>query len=379
VVALCFVLVAAWTLPSLGGPVVREASPLRAGVSNDLVCNGRTWQTLHLAVSLSGCQAVFEVEYAQNFSETPNATNQYNFSFSIPWIAEITPGGGLVRLASPLAPTSSLVNLTRFPGELIVSTLETMNVTNASGTWSPNSTGYGTGTPWNVSNTTVGTTTIGVTFYLFNATNPHPGTNTTENTSLAVEFDLTIGPWPWVRTTDLLGFGLVSLGAWGSHFAYNESSRTLQEEWNSSNRTFASIEFGTGANVSYDNNTYFGQSTVSQQAGAYVAGAPGRESVVLSTFGAVTGGYGFLVYDPWVVFSPGATGPSSHPPFLTVSPSGWPAWVAVSLALVAAVAGLACLAAVVLRGQRLRSEGATLVREMRNAISEPSEPPSRPR
>ena len=373
-VALGMVLIAGLIVPSLGRPAVPGPSADRSGASSDLLCNGVNWRTTHLAVFLNGCQAVFGVQYAENFSQAPNSTNQYNFSFAIPWIAEVTPEGALVRLANGLAPVAAMANLTHLPGEVVLTSFETLNVTNASGNWNPNDTGFGTGAPWNISKSTVGNTTVGLNFYLFNA-GANSGANLTENTSLSVEFDFTVGPWPWASSTDLLGFGLDSTGAGGSHFVFNQFSRTLQEEWNSTNRTFASLVFGTVATVEYPTDQ-LSRATVTEQAGVYDAGTPGRESVVLTTFGAVTGGYSFLVYDPWVVFSPGTSPP---PPVLTPSPSGWPAWVAVSLALVAAVGVLSGLATIVLQDLRLRSEGAALVREMRRAISEPSEPPTRPR
>jgi hypothetical protein len=374
VVALAVILIAGLIVPSLGGAAVTGRSSDRSGVSSDLNCNGVVWRTTHLAVFMSGCQAVFGVQYAENFNQTETSANQYNFSFSIPWLAEITPSGSLVRLASALAPVSAQANLTRLPGEVVLSSYELLNVTNASGAWIPNDAGFGTGTPWNVSNRTVGTVEVGVDFYLYDS-NAHSGANQTANTSLSVEFDLSLGWWPWANSSDLLGFDLDSLGAGGSHFVFNQSSQTLQEQWNSTNHTFASLVFGTVANASYTNGTPF-PTTVTEQAGLYYAASPARESVVLATFGGVTGGYPYLTYDPWVVFSPGTTVPPSS---FNPGSSGWPPWATVSLAVVAAVGGLSGLAVIVLRGQRLRSDGAALVREMRKAISEPTEPPTRPR
>ena len=374
VIALAVLLIAGLSVSALGGHAVPGPSAGRSGVSSGLDCGGQRYETTHLAVAMSGCQALFTVEYAKNFSQNTNATNQYNFSFDIPWVAEISPTGALVRLASPLAPVTTLVNLTQLPGEVILSTLETLNVTNASGTWSPNDTWSGTGAQWNVSNTTVGTTTIGVTFYLFNSS-AGAEANTTENTSLSVEFGFAVGPWPWLSSTDSLGFGLESRGAEGSHFVYNQPSRTLQEEWNSTNYTFASIVFGTGAEIEYPNES-LSEATVSEQAGVYNAGTPGRESVVLVTFGGVTGGYSFVSYDPWVVFSPGTTvSPPSPPP----AGAGWPAWVVLALVLVAAVVAMSTLGVFVMRERRLRREGEELVREMRTAISESAPPRSRSR
>jgi len=365
-VAIGVVLVAGLIVPSLGRPAVPGPSTVRTGASGDLLCNGMTWRTTHLAVWLSGCQSVFGVQYAENFSQPENTTNQYNFSFAIPWLAEITPGGALVRLASGLAPVAATVNLTHLPGEVVLTSFETLNVTNASGSWNPNDTWFGTGTQWNISTSTVGNTTVGLNFYLLNSS-ADSGANLTENTSLSVEFDFTVGPWPWANSTDLLAFGLESLGARGSHFVFNQSARTLQEEWNSTNHTFASLVFGTVANVSYPDD-HLGQATVTEQAGVYEAGTPGRESVVLTTFGAVAGGYSFLVYDPWVVFSPGGT---TIPPNLGhPSPSGsLPPWAPFALALAAVTTGLALMGGYVVRVSILRREGAELVDGMREAMS----------
>ena len=369
-------LIVAFLVPALGGSELPGAFDHRSGASHDLVCNGADWRTTHLAVFLSGCQAIFAVQYAENFSQPGNLTDQYNFSFAIPWIAEITPAGDLVRMASALEPVAATTNLTRLPEEVVLSSLETLNVTNASGSWNPNDTLWGSGTPWTVSNQTVGNATVGLSFYLLNTT-VDSGANVTENTSLAVQFDFTVGEWPWASSADLLAFGLDSLGAGGSHFVFNRTSRALEEQWNSTNATFVSLVFGTSANVSYPDGE-LGRSTVTEQAGEYEAGTPGRESVVLATFGAVTGGYSFLVYDPWVVFSPGSTGTSPPPPVAS-APSGWPGWVAVALALLAAAGGMGGIGTVVLRDARLRSEGRALVRDMRTEISPTSEPRPPPR
>ena len=374
-VALGVVLVLGLIVPSVGRPAVPGPSPDRSGASSDLLCNGVYLRTTHLAVFLSGCQALFWVEYAENFSQAENTTNQYNFSFAIPWISEVTSAGALVRLASALAPLASTVNLTYLPGEVILSSLETLNVTNASGNWTPNDTWFGTGTAWNISNRTVGTVSVGVDFYLFN-TSADSDANTTENTSLSVEFDVTVTGWPWASSTDLLGFGLDSLGAEGSHFVFNQTSRTLQEEWNSTNLTFASLLFGTVANVSYPDD-HLGQATVTEQAGVYNAGTPSRESMVLATFGAVTGGYSFLVYDPWVVFSPSGTTIPPHlgPPALA---GGIPPWAPLALALAAVTTGLALIGTYVVRNSVLRREGMELVNGMREAMSRVP-PPDRPK
>lgn len=367
-----------------------------------MVCQPADYSSTHLRVSTSDCQAIFEVEFGNDLS-TWNATGQWNFSFAISWIAEVTPTGQVVRVASPLAPYQGSANATTRGNEVVLYDTETMNVTNASGAWTPADTGFGSGPPWTVSATTVGITTMEVNWYITGAA-ANGTENGTGNLSDRVEFSLAISGWPWVSSSDFLGFELDSLGAGGAHFAYNSSSRTLSESWNATGRTFASLVFGPNATVggwptsgTGGNNTRRDakvlsaaatrssptppnpNATVAVQSGVFTAGTPGREAVCLATFENVTGNYSGLSYDPWVVFTPSGTG--TIPPSLGGGPNGangLPAWAPVALGVVAAVAGLGAIAGVVARDRRLRAEGVELVRAMRSALRDPRPPPKGP-
>jgi len=110
--------------------------------------------------------------------------------------------------------------------------------------------------------------------------------------------------------------------------------------------------------------------------GLYPAGGPARQSVALVTFGGVAGNYSYLSYDPWVVFSPVASGTTATP---TAGSSGFPEWTPVAGALVAAVAGICVMALYVVRASVLRREGLSLVREMRESLSEEPSTPGRPK
>jgi hypothetical protein len=363
----------AWVLGPGGGhsplPGASLSSPL---VTRGLNCSAAEYQKGHLLVVTTGCQALFSVNYAENNFTNWSATGQYNFSFDIPWIAEITPSGEIVRIASPLAPYAGTANVTVGPDEVNLSSVESMSVTSASGQWTPNDTWAGSGPQWNISNQSVGTTTVGVVFHLFNAA-ASASANATENASYSVKFDVGATGWPWASPTDLLGFGLETLGAEGAHFAFDRSTRTLAESWNDTGVTFASLVFGGLANVTYP-SAPVAPATVLEQVGLFEAASPARESVALVTLTGVSGGYSSMSYDPWVVFAPGLTvpPPSSAPS----SPPGWPTWAAVALGTLGAAAGLSLLAAVVLRA-KLRHEGEELLEGMRNVISRGARPPDR--
>ena len=355
----------------LGAPLAVGSHPNREalfargadGVRPALNCTGVGWLTTHLWVNLSQCQAGFLVIYAQNFTNW-NASDSYNYSFWIDWIAEFTPAGHLVRVASPLSPFASNANVTRVGEEVNLTARYDLNVTSATGNWTPNDTWAGTGPQWNVSNATVGTAVLSVVFHLSDLP-VNASANATRNASLSVKFDVGVANWPWVSAGDLLGFDLASLGAGGSHFSFNPTNRTLQEQWNSTNRTFASLVFGRQANVTYPSSPS-APSTVGEQVGMYRAGTPGRESVALVTFGGVAGNYSSVSYDPWVVFSPAGTG-TTVPPSLAASPI--PSWAPVAGAMVAVLAGVSVIAVYVVRASALRREGLSLVREMRESIS----------
>lgn len=362
----------------LAVPTTAGSRPGSATVSARAVpagtCQEVAYATLTLAVSTSSCAMVYMVEFGQNLS-TWNATNQWNFSFSINAIAEVTPGGQIVRIASPLWPFQGSANITFRGSEVDLFTSETMNVTNASGSWTPNDTWIGPGPQWKISNVSVGITTADVTFHMLLAGNSSNGTAAVPgNSTDRVKFDMSITGWPWLSASDSLGFELASLGAMGSHFSYDPSARALNESWDSNDSTLVSLVFGPTANTSAPVGPT--EATVGVEVGLFAEPTQARQSVALVTFEGVAGNYTAVTYDPWVVFLPSGFSTTPPPP---LKAAGSLAWVPVSVGIVAAAAGLVSLGAFVLRTSRLQREGAALVRGMRSVISNDALGPKRPR
>jgi len=369
VLALAVVILAA-SVGSLGHTKLAVRTPPDMVANyNDVSCTGAGWNNSHLRIGLSSCQAGFGGQYEVNNTAIPNETNGYNFSFNIVWVGEFTPSGQLVRLASPLAPVSGRANSTVRGDEVNLSISQVLNVTNASGQWTPNDTWAGIGPQWNVSNETIGTAEFGMGVQL--NVSPFAAANSTENASSPVKFDVGLSGWPWAAKTDQLGFMLDTLGAWGSYFTFNATSSTLADHWNTTNRTFISVVFGGVAGVTYPSGPG-AVASVTEQAGLFAAGMPNRSAVVLVTFGGVTGNYSQVAYDPWIVFSLIPTTLSPPPP---ASTSIWPA-VLVTAAAVVVIGGLT---GQIVREVRLRRQGEELLREMRAAIGEEPGPPDHPR
>jgi len=364
VLALAVVMIAAGA--SLSGPAklfARAPSDVVANY-NGLNCTNAGWNNTHLRIGLASCQAIFGAQYEVNNSAIPNATNGYNFSFAIEWVGEFTPAGQLVHLASPLAPDSGQANVSVRGNSVNFSMFQVLNVTNATGQWTPDDSWYGSGPQWNVSSQSIGTAVLRMGVQL--NVSQFAAANSTGNASSSVKFDVGVSGWPWASPTDQLGFMLGSLGAWGSYFTYNATSSTLAEKWNTTNRTFISVVFGGTANVTYPSGPG-AIASVAEQAGIYAAGIPDREAVVLVSFGSVAGNYSQVAYDPWVVFSliPGTVPPG---PSVSSPSGGWPAWLVVAAAVTVLFGGLAVLAGKVVRDYRTRRQGEELVRGMRVAI-----------
>lgn len=335
------------------------------------ICNGGQWNSSHL-VLFAGCSAVFTLEYApENFS-APNGT--YFFFFEIPWIAEVTHQGKVVQAASANTnPTYGQVSTSGVPGNVNVTLVETMNVQSDTGNWTPWGVYGGETSGWNFSGGVVGSTTLIVSFHLVNESPSY----VPQNGSLGVEFDVSVLDWPWLSADDSLGFALsVNNGESSSlysssYLTYNATSRTLAEVWNTTNTTFASLLFGTTAQVNYSSAT-FASATVVEQVGIFPGGADvPSTAMTLSTFANVTGDYSEVSYDPWVVFSvPGVSVPS---PALNSGSAN----LVVALVVGAALVGSSALALVAVRTVRLRREGEELVRRMQEVIRREREPPGR--
>jgi hypothetical protein len=347
---------------ALSSTRISSAAPVAHLSTDEVNCHAVEWHTAHLQVGTNGCQSLFEVEYAQNLINSTgwNSSNQFNFSFSIPWIAELTPSGQLVREADPLNPSTDYSTVTNGSQEVNISVVETMNVTGASGNWTPNDTLAGSGPQWGINHTALGNATVWIVFHLFNVLS-NESANATKNALYGVKFDLRVYQWPWFGLGDQLGIGLESLAAEGANFAFNRSSQTLAESWNSTNRPFVSLVYGPHAGVSYTQGPPV-IANVAEQVGLFSAGSSDRQAITLLTFGGVPGNYSSLQYDPWVLFSPGPT--------VIIPPRvNWPFWTAFSYVLVAAVVGSSTSAAILWRDRRLRREGEELVDRMRKVIS----------
>lgn len=396
VVALVLVLLMAVAAPSGRASGVSSrigTAPIRPD-ANGTVCNGEEETVGHLSVGVSGCQAVFAVGYDANYTYyynstnlTLNTTSQYNLTFALSWIAEITPEGQVVRVATPLdpfaagtGPFSAAAGGDGGPpasaNSIVVGDFEDMNVTNASGPWSPNETAPGAVSSWNVSSSPVGTAWMIGSFSLQNVS-ANSSASPIGNASYSVEFSVFFEGWPWASPADHLGFVLSTLGASGSHFSFNATSSSLAESWNLTNRTFVRMVFGPSAFVNA--TTTFPETpavaSVGEQVGLFSAASYDRDAQVLVSFGGVTGGFWNVTYDPWVVFFPTAV-VSPPPPPIHLS-SGVPSWVWVAVAMVAVTAGLAGIFGFTLRDLYLHREGRRLVDGMRRAISDAPKPPNR--
>lgn len=361
-VVVAVAVIATLATPDTGAATPRASSPL---VTN---CDGGSWSTSHLMVWGSGCEALFGVIYANNFSNT-NWSQSYNFSFMIPYVAEVNGSGGLVRLADPMNPGAASTTVTSVPGEVNVSLDEQVNVTSADGVWTPNDTLWGSGPQWTNGTAVLGVTTLAVDFHLFNASPQGPA-----NGSYRVKFDLNIAGWPWASRSDSLGIGLQALGAGGAHFAYVASANTLAESWNANDAPFVNLTFGNVAGTTSASGAT-GTAQVGVDAGLFAGGTPDRQAVTLLTFQNTSGGYSQLSYDPWVAFS----GPSSSP-IQGVNNSGPPLGDArvVALAPYLALGGIVAVAAggaSVVRRRQLRRDGEALVRGIEQLIEHgPREP-----
>ena len=392
-VAVVLVLLIAAGVTRAGGTSPRSATLGGTLHADKPACTNQQWNTTHLQVFTTGCTALFWVFYEQQvgFYNVSNPAAQYNITFSVPWVAEVTPTGQLVRIANPMDPAWESASATIWRGDINVTTDLVVNVTKASGSWTPdaadNSTGAqlveavpaggmgasaraenGTGSPWNVSNEPVGNASLSIVFHLTNGTNP---ANTSSNTTQAVKFDVGVNGWPWATSTDRLGFALVSSSAFGSHFGFDPSTATLAQRWDANNASFVSLVFGGSANVTYPSAPP-ASAAADPRAGAYPWGEIQR-AFVLVTFENASGGFSSIRYDPWVVFSPnGQVNVPLAPSYLDVG-------LTVTAAVVAIVVGMAGILILVVRNERRHREGTALLRDIRAAIETAAREPGRPR
>ena len=355
--------------PTLSGP----ATEPRPSYINK-VCPFWSWRTSHLIVGTNGCYAAFYLSYVENVSDW-NTSKQYNYSFAIPWVAEINASGGIVRNATTNPPqefpngtvtTSGWVSVG--PQYVNLTLNQTLNVTASSGRWTP-ADAYGSWEMWKGTNATIGTANLSVTFQLPNAVSSSAA-NTTWNGTCGANIDVALTDWPWASPDDRLGIGFESGGTGEIRSGFNSTSQTFSELWNVTNQTTVSLAFGGQAAVAYP-AARGAVTNVSFQSLLYPSYGFG---IVLLTFGDVQGNYSSLSYDPYFEFTSGTTVPPLSHPLGSLSSVGW---------LIVATASAAFLAILLLavlsnRQRRLRRESEELVAGMNRIISEGTSPPRAP-
>jgi|GEM_PF-2374994 len=347
------------TFLMLDAPISSATVPAPSWVNN---CHDVQWISGHIEVDAS-CQAAFSVNYAENFSNW--ALGSYNFSFDISAVTEVNAAGHIVRLGDAGNPVSATPSSVQSQGGVNVSVNEIMNVTSATGNWTPSDAwSLWNGTNWSIGDTPIGTASLNVTFHL---TSESLQANNSPNDSYTVKFDVVVSNWPWASSTDALGFELNSLGAGGSHFSYNQTNSTLIESWNETNRTFVSLEFGGVAGVSYpDRTTATSGTNISTQ--LFYAASPNREAVALVTFRGATGNYTTVDYDPLLAFVATPPGAPQSSGILTT-------WVPLPYLVgsIAIVGLFTSIGATCVHRRRLRREGTELVAKIERITAEDGE------
>lgn len=366
-VGLIVAIVAGVLAPARGFEPRTALGPASVGAS-EIDCHGVQWFSGHLEVGSNGCQSLFAVNYAQDFSNW-TSSGAYNFSFSIGWVAEIDGAGHLVRLGNAIGPSAAQASIAPGRGEVNVSVTETLNITAASGNWTPTDAwSLWNGTNWTVGDAPVGTASLGVVFHLANVTG---AANSSANQSTAVKFDVDLQDWPWASSDDHLGFELGCLGAGGSHFTYQSTNRTLLERWNASNRTFVTLEFGGEASVQYPNGT-LAVSTTGVDTHLFYAASRDRQAVALVTFGGATGNYTSVHYDPRVAFVP-------EPPGSPANRSGAWWWLPLPYAVAGGGVATICLLVIAVwaHGRKVRREGNAILGEIDRILAQERGPPGK--
>jgi len=331
---------------SLAGPLVvlaiLELAVIASGftlVHAGLNCGGLGWQGGNLSLGASGCQAIFGGQYGAWVPHGGYWTNgSYNFSYSVPYVAEINSVGSLVAIANFLAPyDASVVYLNTTVGatqETDLVAYYSANVTSASGRWDVNDTWGGSGPGWTNGSAVLGVAQMTLVWHV--QTDPH---NAVVNGTYRLKLDISIASWAWQDPADHLGVQFGGLAPEGSQFQYNESNRTLSEYWipatsgggntsstgHSIGQWFFGLSFGSRA-VVHAADGVTEDAAVEMSTILYNGGTVNRSAVVLLTFNGTAGNYSSVEYDPWLLFAtgpppqgggpgPGAGGTAPSPPY----------------------------------------------------------------
>ncbi len=217
-----------------------------------------------------------------DFSVASVHQNLVNLSVSAQGMAEVTPGGQIVSVASfseevgPWNFTWSNVS-----GGVVVNLTNTVPVVAASGTWNTSEFPEPSGA------TSLGNTQVTLSFHLSSS-----GTSS----SWRVKFDVTDTAWPWMSANDSLGLALHAEPHSQSEIAPTSGDGNVTEGENSSGTPVASLTWAKDANVTYAS----GATAVSTVLGYVGVSDDHMSSQVRLTFAGVAGGYRSLFYDPTV-------------------------------------------------------------------------------
>jgi len=243
-----------------------------------------------LSVLMGTCVFNMTASLTRNTTGSNPAT-RYNLSSSLDGIAEISSGGSVVQYSNLSGNSTQVMSIVvnRSGGYSRLGFEAAVNVTSASGSWTPSAI---LGGEVKQDGPVIGTVVVQLVFVL--QISP-------ANTS-ALKFDVGVSGWPWVGSTDHLGLVFGTVAELGAHLVWERGSQNLTEALNSGGGPFAGLRLGQFANTSGSGG---GASTVnvSSDAGFYSVGTPSRGAYLLVNFTGVNEEYASLHYDPWIIFA----------------------------------------------------------------------------
>ncbi|MCI4321729.1 MAG: hypothetical protein L3K05_05430, partial [Thermoplasmata archaeon] len=167
-----------------------------------------------------------------------------------------------------------------------------------------------------------------VTFYL-NASNAAAPN--------VVRFTVNVSAWPWSNASDHLGLPMNSTAANSTRLVAGAGPNQILEVRNgSANTTVAALSWDSEASVAYN-----GSMSNTSSVGTFEAlGVNGSNSSIRLSFGAVSGGYSELSYDPLVQLNLSAFQPRTLAPPILLQGHWLPAWDLTQSTLEVTAAGI---------------------------------------
>lgn len=215
-------------------------------------------------------------------------------------VAELTPSGNVTTYASFGGQYANWgFSSLQGPNATMIWMNATLHVFGASGSWESSD----DVSEYSDAN---GTARVVLTFYLNGSSSPDPA---------AVRFTVNVTKWPWANASDSLGFGFVAVAVAGSRIVPGTVPNSLDEVSVTNHSTLATLSWASNATVRYRAGAGDTSSVGTYQAFA----ANGTNSTVHLRFGAVSGGYSDLSFDPWIRLNLTAFRAILSPPL--------PAWV----------------------------------------------------